>query len=229
MAKVWRQSQNFLERLQDADKNSIPILIIYGKDTLLPDERGKLQKLNNLKVRFCRNLHSKCYVNENSLVLTSMNMHEFSEQSNREMGVLYDKSMEADKEIYIAALGEINSIIRASYEEKETKAANETKKAKSSTSHRPESSWNMDISDALKVWFPTFSRIIGADTRGYCIRCGKRTPYNLDAPYCSSCFSEWVGYGGNTSYIEKHGHCHTCGRHSQPSRYKPECHSCFWK
>lgn len=216
-------SQNVLERLQDADKNNVPILIIYGKDALLLDEREKLQKLKNLQVRFCRNLHAKCYINEKSLVITSMNMHEFSEQSNREMGVLYNKKDEGDKQIYLDTLTEVQSIIRASYEDSEKKEEPIIRRPKRKTT------WNMDVGDAVKVWFPTFTKVLGATKQGYCIRCRKRIPHDLDASYCYTCFSEWVRYGGNPTYIERDGHCHTCGRHAQTSRLRPECSSCYWK
>jgi late competence protein required for DNA uptake (superfamily II DNA/RNA helicase) len=84
-------TQNFLQRLQDADKNKVKIYIIYGKKELKPEEELKLQKLHNLYLRYYKNLHAKCYSNEDAMIITSMNLLEFSEKTNREMGILIRK------------------------------------------------------------------------------------------------------------------------------------------
>ena len=47
-----------------------------------------LEGLTQIKTSFRRNLHAKCYLNENEALLTSMNLYEFSEKNNDEMGVL---------------------------------------------------------------------------------------------------------------------------------------------
>tara|TARA_R110001592_G_scaffold74779_5_gene226867 strand:- start:306 stop:1205 length:900 start_codon:yes stop_codon:yes gene_type:complete len=110
-------SKTLTERLIDADNDNIPITIIYGKSELNKKEQAKLDNLNNLELYFCENLHAKCYLNEHSMVITSMNLYEFSEKHNREMGIFVTHA--DDKEIYQKSLREIDSILSISELKKE--------------------------------------------------------------------------------------------------------------
>ena len=68
-----------------------------------------------------KNLHAKCYLNEQSAVIGSMNMYEFSEKNNREMGVLVTK--EDDPEVFKDAWKETKSIFDEMKFEKTTRAS----------------------------------------------------------------------------------------------------------
>ena len=43
-------SQNFYDRLRDADKKNVAILIVYGKEELNNDQKKQLAELQNLKL-----------------------------------------------------------------------------------------------------------------------------------------------------------------------------------
>ncbi|MDQ7089342.1 MAG: phospholipase D-like domain-containing protein [Methylococcales bacterium] len=79
-------SKTMFERLKDTAERNIKITIIYGKNELKATEKQKLLSLDNVSLYFFENLHAKCYFNEGSMVITSMNIYEFSEKNNREMG-----------------------------------------------------------------------------------------------------------------------------------------------
>ena len=72
------------------------------------------KELKHLGLYFCENLHAKCYFNENLMVITSMNLHEFSQTNNREMGVLIKREEEKDHELFMDAKNEADFIIHAS-------------------------------------------------------------------------------------------------------------------
>jgi phosphatidylserine/phosphatidylglycerophosphate/cardiolipin synthase-like enzyme len=91
-------SKTFYERLKDASNKNVSIKIIYGKDELKPNERNSLADLRDVELFYFENLHAKCYFNEDKMVITSMNMYEYSEVKNREMGVLIDRAI--DKELF---------------------------------------------------------------------------------------------------------------------------------
>jgi len=117
-------TQNLVERISDAEKKGIRITIIYGKDELPKQEMKRLLSFKNIQIYFCKNLHAKCYHNESSMIITSMNLYEFSERNNREMGILIEKNKDAD--IFYKALNEIesiknNSILQKEFEVQETK------------------------------------------------------------------------------------------------------------
>ena len=105
-------SKTLFERLKDASSRGVKIKIIYGKDELKPNERNSLAELKNIELFYHENLHAKCYFNETKMVITSMNMYQFSENTNREMGILLDSKIET--ELFQKAVNEAASIIQNS-------------------------------------------------------------------------------------------------------------------
>jgi hypothetical protein len=104
-------SKVLLERLQNASDKGVQIHLIYGKDELKPVEKKQLNSIENLKLYYYQNLHAKCYFNEKTMVVTSMNLYEFSDKHNREMGVLIQKS--DDVEMFNDGVEETASIIKS--------------------------------------------------------------------------------------------------------------------
>ena len=104
-------SKVLLERLQNASDKGVQIHLIYGKDELKPVEKKQLNSIENLRLYYYQNLHAKCYFNEKTMVVTSMNLYEFSDKHNREMGVLIQKS--DDAEMFNDGVEETASIIKS--------------------------------------------------------------------------------------------------------------------
>ena len=102
------------ELLSDKNRLKIDVRIVYGKSELQPDEIKWLQGLSFIRTSFCRNLHAKCYMNEELAIITSLNLYEFSQVNNNEMGVLLRRS--DDAELYRDAYDEAQRIIRISDE-----------------------------------------------------------------------------------------------------------------
>ena len=116
-------TQIFHNRLVDAGSKNIKIKLIYGKEELNSADLEQLKGLKNLELYFCENLHAKCYFNENLMVISSMNLHEFSQTNNREMGVQI--KLEEDPQLFNDAKNEAMSIIKASVKEtSESKISN---------------------------------------------------------------------------------------------------------
>ena len=64
-------AQTFYDRLIEADERNVNIRLVYGKEEKLKQkDLEKIKKLKNLELRFCENLHAKCYFNENLMVLS---------------------------------------------------------------------------------------------------------------------------------------------------------------
>jgi hypothetical protein len=63
-------------------------------------------------VTFCKNVHAKCYLNEDFGMVTSLNLYDFSQANNQEMGILFAKSTEPD--LYQSVSQEALRIIRIS-------------------------------------------------------------------------------------------------------------------
>ena len=102
------------ELLADKNRLKIDVRIVYGKSELQPQEIEWLRGLTYIRTSFCKNLHAKCYMNENMCIVTSLNLYEFSQVNNNEMGVLIQRS--DDVQLYKDAYEEAQRIIRISDE-----------------------------------------------------------------------------------------------------------------
>jgi phosphatidylserine/phosphatidylglycerophosphate/cardiolipin synthase-like enzyme len=102
------------ELLDDKNRLKIDVRIVYGKSELQPQEMDWLRALTYVRTSFCKNLHAKCYLNEELCIITSLNLYEFSQVNNNEMGILIRRS--EDSELYKDAYEEAQRIIRVSEE-----------------------------------------------------------------------------------------------------------------
>jgi phosphatidylserine/phosphatidylglycerophosphate/cardiolipin synthase-like enzyme len=102
------------ELLADKNRLKIDVRIVYGKSELQPQEIEWLRSLTYIRTSFCKNLHAKCYMNENMCIVTSLNLYEFSQVNNNEMGVLIQRA--EDGQLYKDAYEEAQRIIRISDE-----------------------------------------------------------------------------------------------------------------
>ena len=101
------------KRLLENTKRGTDIHVLYGKSQ---SERnlGNVKTsfdLPGITVSFLKDLHAKCYLNEKEALLTSMNLHEFSQEHNDEMGILVSKK--DDPALYKDIHQEANRLLRA--------------------------------------------------------------------------------------------------------------------
>ena len=102
------------ELLADKNRLKIDVRIVYGKSELQPQEIEWLRGLTYIRTSFCKNLHAKCYMNEEMCIVTSLNLYEFSQVNNNEMGILIQRA--EDGQLYKDAYEEAQRIIRISDE-----------------------------------------------------------------------------------------------------------------
>ena len=231
---------NFYERLLDADKRNVEIALVYGKEDLSPNDKNKLSSLKNLTLKFYKDLHAKCYLNEEHIVITSMNMHEYSQANNREMGVLIQKTDTNDSDVYNDALLEVKSILGSSRHVDLTTSDSTAKPSRplmrnfSPVQKRTSDSgtWSkigeglLNLLNANLIDTKMKSSSSLYKSKGYCLRCGKQITHDLFRPYCKDCYFKWLEWE-NPKWKEKH--CHTCGNSYKSSMLYPQCNSCFQK
>ena len=85
----------------------IEVWLIYREDKLRPNDREWLDSMPSIKTGLLKNLHAKCYMNEKEAILTSMNLYEYSQNNNNEMGILISSRY----------LGNDNDVYKEIYEE----------------------------------------------------------------------------------------------------------------
>ncbi len=210
---------SLFQNLRIADQRGVKITLVYGKKTLEPNITEQLNQLKNVKLYFLENLHAKCYFNEQSMVITSLNLYDFSEQNNREMGVLVTR--QNDEGVFTEAIIEAKMIIslatRSDFNIQVKEQTQKQFKPQSTVEkQKPKSIWFKDLSDILPGLF--------GGAHGYCIGCKTKIEYDGYRPYCPECYKAWVKHKG-----QKANYCHWCGHPSTTSINKPLCRSCFDK
>ena len=116
-------SDKIYECLFNANARGVETTLVYRENKLNEKERQKLMALDNLNLMHHYNLHAKCFYNEHYLLIGSMNLYEYSEKNNREMGVLFRGSANNDMrgddpEVFEDALKEIVEIQNGAFFEK---------------------------------------------------------------------------------------------------------------
>jgi phosphatidylserine/phosphatidylglycerophosphate/cardiolipin synthase-like enzyme len=160
-------SKDFRELLTYRNSNRKDTKIIFGKQELNPEQMTFLQGLRFVYLFFSEDLHAKCYINDTKMIITSMNLYDFSMINNKEMGILIDTSAPEDVQIYEDAWREIDFI------EKTSKPFDFVSK--------PTSSEKIMQKDNIGVQTKKTKEI---KEQGHCIRCNSPIALNPLVPYC---------------------------------------------
>lgn len=107
-------SARIRELIEDKNRMKVDIRIIYGKSELNPKDHEWLASLPYVRLSFCQNLHAKFYANESQSLICSLNLYDFSQINNHELGVLIVK--EVDRDAYNSSISEAQRLIRISTE-----------------------------------------------------------------------------------------------------------------
>jgi hypothetical protein len=198
-------SKDFKELLTYRNNLDKITTVIFGKQELKPDEMKFLESLRFVILKYNEDLHAKCYVNDRQMIITSLNLYEFSMANNKEMGVLIDLSDENDKSVYEEASKEIDYIDSTS------------QKFKFNINRS-----NEEIILSNKQKQLQKNALVG----GHCIRCDANISFNIEQPLCEKCYKSWSKYS-DPLYEEKF--CHVCGKENKSSFEKPVCYSCYKK
>jgi len=183
-------SKDFKELLAYRNKKDKITTIIFGKQELNPDEMAFLQDLRFVILKYNEDLHAKCYINDQKMIITSLNLYEFSMANNKEMGVLIDKNDPADSQLFEDAMREVEFI--------------------DTTSQRFDIATPKPKSSTIKYKEPKPSKQFGNQT-GYCIRTGVTIPFDIERPLSYDAFQIWNQFG-DPEYPERY--CHFSGESS---------------
>ena len=196
-------SPDYKVRLRSASLRGVHITIIHGKDEMNPEDLEYFANLENLELYFFEFLHAKCFFNETSMIISSMNLYDFSAK-NIEIGVLVNRVTDSDlyEQCYHDMLG-----LRHSAFKRERVRTNPPPNYRNSNYN------NSNYNNSNRY------------TGGYCIRCRTQIPMDGGRPYCQDCFYKWNEWQ-NVDYREQF--CHSCGNNHASTMMKPFCRSCFY-
>jgi phosphatidylserine/phosphatidylglycerophosphate/cardiolipin synthase-like enzyme len=178
-------SKDFRDLLAYRDGKGKNTTLIFREPKLTPDDTHYFRALRRVTLRYHVDLHAKCYANDKKMIITSMNLYEFSMDHNNEMGVLVDKADPADARLFQDAFNEAQYIIETSRLYEYQPAANAIP---------PPIKGKMSKTAKKNI--------------GYCIRTGVEIPFNVDKPLSAEAYKKWNEFG-NPNYPEKY--CHFSG------------------
>ena len=190
-------SKDFRELLTYRNSKDKITTVIFGKQELKPDEMKFLESLRFVILKYKDELHAKCYLNDEKMIITSLNLYDFSMANNKEMGVLIEKSNPNDQELFEEAFKEVDYLNQTS-----ERFAYRTQNTPLTTVNKFDSKDNnKEKSNNKKSDKPT----------GYCIRTGVEIPFNIEKPMSYEAFKVWSQFG-DPDYPEKF--CHFSGEPS---------------
>ncbi|NQZ85679.1 MAG: HRDC domain-containing protein [Nanoarchaeales archaeon] len=128
MSPYLKVNSQLKDLIQGKAKNSnnITIKIIYGKTDLKQEELNWIKDCEDIRLFYKENLHAKCYISDDTAIITSMNLYEFSQVNNNEMGILLTR--ENDREAYSDLWEDVRFIIDNSKRIKDFEETKEVKK-----------------------------------------------------------------------------------------------------
>jgi hypothetical protein len=118
--------KEFHKRLLDASDRGVKIIMVYGKkEELDKEQESMLLKIDNLELRYLDRLHAKVYLNELEGVIASMNLYQYSEVNNFELGISFINDKNDEDDIYRETLHEVELMISQGELKKERKEKND--------------------------------------------------------------------------------------------------------
>lgn len=225
------------------DNPNLKIIIVFGKNeddlskSMKQDDFNFFKDFPNIEIRYEKRLHAKYYANENSAILTSMNLYNFSQDNNIEAGVMTNRkgilgsltnnlvtnvtgqdTLENQTSYYFDRVIEQADLLFEKVPKFESTMLGLSKRYTTSVIETDKLSdfFNNKIkSDNFKkesfVPKPPNSPFVNRQQTtqmGFCIRTGVQIPFNPKHPMCDTAFQSWKKFS-NTEYPEKY--CHFSG------------------
>jgi hypothetical protein len=223
-----RYADELKTRVQD---DNLQIIIVFGKNeqditkSLTASDLEFFKQFPNIEIRYEKRLHAKFYANESAQIITSMNLYDFSQDENIEVGVktefsrignLASNIIGSEANLDQHAWDYFNRVIENSDRLFQNIPQYEKAMLGLSKKYCGYKTTLDKISEhfAKTVSSKTFAskNTVSAEVQiGYCIRTGEQIPYNIQKPYSEKAYKSWAQYK-NPNYKEKY--CHKTGKPS---------------
>ena len=207
--ELWGHAKNAVEKAQRRGIKKIQFII---RKNAKPSDAQKRDvswlRERGVELYQAERLHAKIYLNEKTVLLSSMNLMESSALNSLEVAyTLTDKASQDRVRQYVSQ--HIMGIASNVGAQSPTPRASTTKLPAPSTAPRTQ---------AAKPTRRT------SKVEGFCIRRRESIDLNPDKPLCRHCYDEWNQYQ-KSDYVEEF--CHACGRKAKTTILKPLCPRCY--
>lgn len=225
------------------DNPNLKIIIVFGKNeddfskSMKQDDFNFFKDFPNIEIRYEKRLHAKYYANENSAILSSMNLYTFSQDNNIEAGVLTNRkgilgsltnnivsnvtgqdTLENQTSYYFDRVIEQADLLfqkapkfestMLGLSKRYTTSVIETDKLSDFFNNKIKSDTFKKENFVPKQASPQYVNRQSAAQMGFCIRTGVQIPFNQKQPMSDTSFQSWKKFSNN-EYPEKY--CHFSG------------------
>ncbi|MCD8408530.1 phospholipase D family protein [Tenacibaculum dicentrarchi] len=209
---------------------NIEIVILFGKNeddlskSMKQDDFDFFKQFPNIEIRYEKRLHAKYYANETKAILTSMNLYGFSQNNNIEAGVLMESSIKGsftgENELdnsswdYFRVVLEQSELLfeqKPVFEKKNLLSSRKYVKSEIEVDKLSDFFKNVSYKKVYKKKEQNVTKteiLTKAENSGFCIRTGKKIPFNIEKPMNYEAFKMWNKYK-DADYSEKY--CHFSG------------------
>jgi hypothetical protein len=208
----------------------LEIKIVFGKNeddlskSMKEEDFNFFKEFPNIEIRYEKRLHAKYYANDDSAIMTSMNLYSFSQDNNIEAGILLlngKDSVDIDAWDYFNRVIDQSELLyqrNAHFDKANFGLTNRYKESTTEVDKLSEFFANkskVESNERFKSK-PTVAKTTAVQTSesvqlGYCIRTGKRIPFNPKHPMSADAYANWMQFK-NQDYSEKF--CHFSGEAS---------------
>lgn len=219
-------------------KENLHVFIVFGKNendkskSISLEEIEFLKQFPNLEIRYEERLHAKFYANDNTSILTSMNLYDYSFDKNIEFGIVAESkiintdSIDADAAKHFKKIRE-NSLLLFKQEAVFKKSMGGLLKSfdhiavvvDELNKHFQKKEivnqqYQTNDKERAHSNFVSYNSVVENTTTfipGFCIRTGEKIDFNPDRPFSYKAFQSWAQFG-NDDYPENF--CHFSGEQS---------------
>lgn len=226
------------------DNPKLHIIIVFGKNendlskSMKEDDFNFFKDFPNIEIHYEKRLHAKYYSNENSAILTSMNLYDYSQDHNIEAGILtqattleklatklwngeegldatackYFQLVIKQSDLLFKKVPEYDKgIIGTGLNKKYLSSKTETDKLTDFFANRQTYDTKNRKENYEKKPKAIIKQVESKPTEaqtGYCIRTGVPIPFNIAKPMTDVAWKSWSKYN-DPNYAEKY--CHYSG------------------
>ena len=188
--------ERYKQLIREKNDEHISVTLVWGKKKSQfkfgSQERDWIKSMEFVDVIFYKELHAKCYLNENEAVITSMNLYKAS-QENMEMGISITK--QEDNDAYEDLRKEVKRIIREKPKQNFI-VIQKTPKVSSEEGHCIRCGIKIKLNQKSPYCLTDYQKWKKSEDetyvkqKGVCHICGKPNSSSMKKPVCMDCWKK---------------------------------------
>jgi hypothetical protein len=200
--------------------DKLELTVVFGKNENDPfksinhADLDLFKQFYHVEIRYEKRLHAKCYASENGIILTSMNLYDFSQNNNIEFGIFVERAMFSG---FNTIDEQVSSYFDRVIEQSELLYQKVAQRIDTSLGLGLSSKYTHSTIDIDKL-HSFLGKAISGGGQGYCIATGVKIPFSIQMPLSEKEFNKW---SKTTDIKFKGSYCHFSGEPGATTFEKP--------